>query len=44
MQAKMTYVDMVEQACNSNPGKFCSRAMIKSYMTSVFRNYRFGLS
>ena len=32
----MTYVDMVEQACATKPGKFCSRAMIKSYLTANF--------
>ena len=34
--AKMSYVDMVTQACSTNPGKFCSRAMIKSYLTANF--------
>ena len=32
----MSYVDMVEQACATKPGKFCSRAMIKSYLTANF--------
>ena len=36
MVPKMTYVEMVEQACNSNPGKFCSRSMIKTYLAKNF--------
>ena len=36
VQSKMSYVDMVTQACASNPGKFCSRAMIKSFLTKNF--------
>ena len=33
MVAKMTYVDMVREACEAQKGKWCSRAMIKSYLT-----------
>ena len=33
---KMSYVDMVTQACSTMPGKFCSRTMIKSYLTANF--------
>ena len=33
---KMSYVDMVTQACASKPGKFCSRSMIKSFLTANF--------
>ena len=36
MVPKMSYVDMVEQACATKPGKFCSRSMIKSYLTANF--------
>ena len=33
---KTSYVDMVEQACNANGGKFTSRAAIKSFLTKNF--------
>ena len=36
MVPKMTYVEMVEQCCNANAGKWSSRAMIKSYLTKNF--------
>ena len=33
---KTSYVDMIEQACNANGGKFTSRPAIKSFLTKNF--------